>query len=43
VVKKANPVQKKKAVKVPNRFSGDQSALDVTQPDMMAKAVFIDC
>jgi len=42
VVKKANPVQKKKAVKVPNRFSGDQSALDVTQPDMMAKAVFIE-
>ncbi len=42
VVKKANPVQPKKAVKVPNRFSGDQSALDVTQPDMMAKAVFIE-
>jgi len=42
VVKKANPVQTKKAVKVPNRFSGDQSALDVTQPDMMAKAVFIE-
>ena len=42
VVKKANSVQPKKAVKVPNRFSGDQSALDVTQPDMMAKAVFIE-
>lgn len=39
-VKKANPVQPKKSVKVPNRFSGDQSALDVTQPDMMAVADF---
>ena len=39
-VKKANPVQPKKAAKVPNRFSGDQSALDVTQPDMFAKADF---
>ena len=39
-VKKANPVQPKKSVKVPNRYSGDQSALDVTQPDMMAIADF---
>ncbi len=39
-VKKFNQVQPKKAVKVPNRYSGDQSALDVTQPDMMAKADF---
>jgi len=37
-VKKINQVQPKKAVKVPNRYSGDQSALDVTQPDMLAKA-----
>ena len=41
-VKKVNPVQPKKAVKVPNRYSGDQSALDVTQPDMMAKAEFTE-
>jgi len=39
-VKKINPVQPKKSVKVPNRYSGDQSELDVTQPDMMAKAEF---
>ena len=39
-VKKVNAVQPKKAVKVPNRYSGDQSALDVTQPDMMAIADF---
>jgi len=39
-VKKVNQVQPKKSVKVPNRYSGDQSALDVTQPDMMAKADF---
>ncbi len=39
-VKKPNPVQPKKSVKVPNRYSGDQSALDVTQPDMMAKVDF---
>jgi len=39
-VKKVNPVQPKKSVKVPNRFSGDQSTLDVTQPDMLAKADF---
>lgn len=37
-VKKVNQIQPKKAFKVPNRYSGDQSALDVTQPDMMAKA-----
>ena len=39
-VKKVNQVQPKKSVKVPNRYSGDQSALDVTQPDMMAKVDF---
>lgn len=39
-VKKVSQVQPKKSVKVPNRYSGDQSALDVTQPDMMAKADF---
>ena len=39
-VKKVNAVQPKKAVKVPNRYSGDQSALDVTQPDMLAIADF---
>jgi len=39
-VKRTNPVQAKKSVKVPNRYSGDQSELDVTQPDMMAKAEF---
>lgn len=39
-VKKVNQVQPKKSVKVPNRYSGDQSALDVTQPDMMAIADF---
>ncbi|HEY1060821.1 MAG TPA: hypothetical protein VGE44_04015 [Daejeonella sp.] len=39
-VKKVNQVQPKKAIKVPNRYSGDQSALDVTQPDMMAIADF---
>jgi hypothetical protein len=39
-VKKVNAVQPKKSVKVPNRYSGDQSALDVTQPDMMAIADF---
>jgi hypothetical protein len=33
-------VQPKKSVKVPNRYSGDQSALDVTQPDMLAIADF---
>lgn len=42
VVKKVNPVQAKKAVKVPSRYSGDQSELDVTQPDMMAKAEFTE-
>ena len=39
-VKKVNAVQPKKAVKVPNRYSGDQSTLDVTQPDMLAIADF---
>jgi hypothetical protein len=39
-VKKVNAVQPKKSVKVPNRYSGDQSALDVTQPDMLAIADF---
>lgn len=39
-VKKVSQVQPKKPVKVPNRYSGDQSALDVTQPDMMAIADF---
>jgi hypothetical protein len=29
-------------VKVPSRYSGDQSELDVTQPDMMAKAEFTE-
>ncbi|MFZ4100509.1 MAG: hypothetical protein ACOYKR_01030 [Sphingobacterium thalpophilum] len=42
VVKKVNPVQPKKVVKVPSRYSGDQSELDVTQPDMMAKAEFTE-
>ncbi|MDP3468793.1 MAG: hypothetical protein Q8S11_10695 [Daejeonella sp.] len=35
-VKKVSQVQPKKVVKVPTRYSGDQSALDVTQADMMA-------
>jgi hypothetical protein len=39
-VKKVIQAQPKKSVKVPNRYSGDQSALDVTQPDMMAKVDF---
>ena len=42
VVKKVNPVQPKKVLKVPSRYSGDQSELDVTQPDMMAKAEFTE-
>jgi hypothetical protein len=36
-VKKNIPAQPKPEVKVPRRYSGDQSGLDVTQPDMMAK------
>lgn len=40
-VKKTNLVQTKKFVQVPNRYSGDQSSLDVTQPDMLAKAEFL--
>jgi len=42
LVKKVNQVQPKKSVKVPTRYSGDQSALDVTQPDMLAKADFTE-
>lgn len=37
-VKKSNTPQPKQVVKIPARYSGDQSKLDVTQPDMMAKA-----
>ena len=36
-VKKNIPAQPEQEVKVPRRYSGDQSGLDVTQPDMMAK------
>ncbi|SDL75441.1 hypothetical protein SAMN05421813_10238 [Daejeonella rubra] len=36
-VKKPIAAQQKQAVKVPARYSGDQSQLDVTQPDMIAK------
>jgi hypothetical protein len=41
-VKKVGQEQPKKSVKVPSRYSGDQSELDVTQPDMMAIAEFIE-
>lgn len=37
-VKKSNTPQPKQVVKIPARYAGDQSKLDVTQPDMMAKA-----
>lgn len=36
--KKVSVAKPEKLPKVPNRYTGDQSTLDVTQPDMMAKA-----
>lgn len=36
-VKRSNPVQPKQSVKIPAGYSGDQSQLDVTQPDLIAK------
>ena len=36
--KKINIIKPEKETKVPGRYTGDQSLLDVTQPDMMAKA-----
>ena len=38
VVKKPIATQPKQSVKVPERYSGDQSLLDVTQTDLIAKA-----
>jgi len=38
VVKKPIATQPKQSVKVPERYSGDQSLLDVTQADLIAKA-----
>lgn len=38
VKKSSSSLQVKQEVKIPVRYSGDQSQLDVTQPDMIAKA-----
>lgn len=36
-IKKPLPNQLNQTIKVPSRYSGDQSQLDITQPDMIAK------